>query len=141
MELVQPTVPVVRGGELAIPVKLTRHGGFDEQVKFQADFGPNGVGLPPEELIPSGVSESILMIAADRKAPLGKGPLYVMATTLDDSGVFHGRGRVRVLLVHARRVRREEWNRVTLEKKKANAKGVCQGGWLTPRADQGAGGG
>jgi hypothetical protein len=96
VELVQPTVPVVRGGELAIPVKLTRHGGFDEQVKFQADFGPTGVGLPPEELIPSGVSESILMIAADRKAPLGKGPLYVMATTLDDSGVFHGRGRVRV---------------------------------------------
>jgi hypothetical protein len=95
IDLVQPTVPLVRGGELAIPVKLTRQPGFDEPVEFQADFGPNGVGLPPKELIPSGGTEATLTIAADRTAPLGKGPLYVMATTV--GGNPHaGFGAIRV---------------------------------------------
>jgi hypothetical protein len=95
IDLEQPTVPVVRGGELAIPVKLTRRPGFDEPVEFQADFGPNGVGLPPKELIPSGATEATLTISADRNAPLGKGPLYVMATTV--GGNSHaGFGAIRV---------------------------------------------
>ena len=96
VDLVQPKVPVVRGGELAIPVKLTRRAGFDAPVEFQADFGPNGVGLPPNELIPSGATEATLRISADRNAPLGKGPLYMMATTVSDDGHMSGLGRVRV---------------------------------------------
>jgi hypothetical protein len=95
IDLVQPTVPVVRGGELAIPVKLTRRPGFDDPVEFQADFGPNGVGLPPKELIPSGATDAILTISADRNAPLGRGPLYVMATTLEGN-THAGFGAIRV---------------------------------------------
>ena len=96
IELVQPTIPVVRGGELAIPVKLTRRPGFDDPVEFEADFGPTGVGLPPKKLIPSGASESILTISADRAAPLGKGPLYVMATTINDGSSASGQALIRV---------------------------------------------
>jgi len=95
IDLEQPTVPVVRGGELAIPVKLTRRPGFDEPVEFQADFGPNGVGLTPKELIPSGATEATLTITADRNAPIGKGPLYVMATTVGGNSHF-GFGAIRV---------------------------------------------
>ena len=95
IDLVQPTVPLVRGGELAIAVKLTRRPGYDEPVEFQAEFGPIGVGLPPKEMIPSGAAEAVLKIAAERNAPLGKGPLYVMATTLGGND-YLGSGRTRV---------------------------------------------
>jgi len=96
IDLVQPTVPVVRGGELAIAVKLTRRPGFDDPVELQADIGPNGVGLPPKQLIPSGETETVLSISADRTAPLGKGPLYVMATTVNDGDHGEGVGPIRV---------------------------------------------
>jgi hypothetical protein len=96
VDLVQPTIPVVRGGELAIAVKLSRRAGFDDPVEFQADFGPDGVGLPPKDVIPSGDTEAILRISADRNAPLGKGPLYVMATTVNEARHTSGFGRIRV---------------------------------------------
>jgi hypothetical protein len=95
IDLVQPTIALVRGGELAIPVKLSRRQGYDEPIEFQAEFGPAGVGLPPKELLPSAATESILRINADRKAPLGKGWLYVMATTLGGND-YLGSGRTRV---------------------------------------------
>jgi len=100
IELVQPSVPVVRGGELFIPVKLTRQSGFDEPIEWQADFAPAGVGLPPKDVIPPGATEATLRITADAKAPLGKGPLYVMATTLggenEGASQYLGAGRIRV---------------------------------------------
>ena len=85
IELVQPTIPVVRGGQLSIPLKLTRRAGFDDPVEFHAEFGPTGVGLPPKDIIPSGATEAILQVSAELTAPLGKGPFYVMATTLPGS--------------------------------------------------------
>jgi hypothetical protein len=96
IDLVQPTVPVVRGGELAIAVKLKRQPGFDDPVEFQADFGPTGVGLSAKQLIPSGETEAVLTISTDRNAPLGTGPLYVMATTVNDESHDVGIGRIRV---------------------------------------------
>jgi hypothetical protein len=95
IDLARPTTALVRGGELSIPVTLTRRPGYDEPVEFQAEFGPTGVGLPPKQVIPSGDAEAVLTIAADRKAPLGKGPLYVMATTLGGND-YLGSGRTRV---------------------------------------------
>lgn len=100
IELVEPTVPVVRGGELFIPVKLTRQPGFDEPIEWQAVFGPQGVGLPPKDLFASGEKEAMLRITAEPNAPLGNGPLYVMATTLggknEGASEFLGAGRIRV---------------------------------------------
>jgi hypothetical protein len=96
IDLVPPTVPVVRGGELAIAVKLTRQPGFDDPVEFQADFGPAGVGLSAKQLIPSGDTEAVLTISAARNAPLGKGPLYVMATTVKDDHRAGGIDWIRV---------------------------------------------
>jgi hypothetical protein len=95
IDLVPPTAALVRGGELFIPVKLTRQPGYDDPVEWQADFAPQGVGLPPKDVISSGAAEAVLQITADAKAPLGKGPLYVMATTLGGSD-YLGPGRIRV---------------------------------------------
>ena len=95
IDLVPPTAPLVRGGELFVPVKLTRRPGYDEPVEFQADFAPPGVGLPPKDVIPSGSTEAVLRISAERNAPLGKGPLYVMASTVGGND-YLGTGRIRV---------------------------------------------
>jgi hypothetical protein len=99
IDLVQPTVPVVRGGELFIPVRLTRRPGFDEPIEWQAAFAPPGVGLPPKDLFATGATEATLRVTAEPNAPLGKGPLYVMATTLgrnEAASEYLGAGRIRV---------------------------------------------
>lgn len=95
IDLEQPTISLVRGGELFIPVRLTRTEGFLDAIEYQADFGPQGVNLPPKETIESGQDHSVLRIAASKNAQLGKGWLYVMGTTLDGSD-YLGPGRVRV---------------------------------------------
>ncbi|MFN5915485.1 MAG: serine protease, partial [Planctomycetota bacterium] len=66
IELGQPTVSLVRGGELFITVNLVRKEGFDEPIEFQADFGPAGVNLPPKDVIEAGKSQAVLRIAASK---------------------------------------------------------------------------
>jgi hypothetical protein len=95
IDLEQPTISLVRGGELFIPVHVTRTQGFQAAIEYQADFGPQGVSLPPKETIETGQNQSVLRIAASKNAQLGKGWLYVMGTTLDGSD-YLGPGRVRV---------------------------------------------
>ena len=95
IDLAPPTVSLVRGGELFIPVKLTRRAGFQEPIEFQADFGPPGVGLPPKATMTEDQSEAMLRITASKGAAIGKGWLYVMASTLGGSD-YLGPGRVRV---------------------------------------------
>ena len=79
IEIEPPTVPIVRGGELAIPVRLTRHPGFDEPVDFDCDFAPPGVNPQPQATIPSGETAGVLKLSAEANARLGAAPLYVTA--------------------------------------------------------------
>jgi hypothetical protein len=81
IELQAPTVPLVRGGELAIPVKLARRPGFDEPVDFVCDNAPVGVVYQPAETIASGRTEAVLHISAGSAARLGTAPLSVVAFT------------------------------------------------------------
>jgi hypothetical protein len=96
VELTPPSMPLVRGGELAIPVKLTRRPGFDEAIEFKCDFAPPGVVLPPAETIPAGQSEAMLRISATADAKLGTGPLFIMATDVRDHEGYLGTGHIRV---------------------------------------------
>ena len=83
IDLVPPTIALVRGGELAINVKLTRRPGFAGEVDFQCAFPPDGshgLGLPPKATIPSGETEATLRISSGR-CGVGTVPLYVTATT------------------------------------------------------------
>lgn len=96
VELQQPAIPLARGGELAIPVKITRRAGFNESIDFKADFGASGVVLPPAETIPGDSSAAILRISAAASAQLGSGPLSVIATTLREVNSYLGTGEVRV---------------------------------------------
>jgi hypothetical protein len=97
LEVAEPATAIVRGGELAIPVKLLRRGGFDEPVGFQCDWKPGGIGMPPQVVFEPGQTESVLNVSADLTAPLGPVPLVVTANTKErgDQG-WHGDGQMRV---------------------------------------------
>ena len=97
VEVAPPPVSLVRGGELAIPVRIARRPGFDEPVEFQCDWVPAGVAVQPTATIPAGQSEGIMRITGAANAPLGDQPLVVTAsTTRDDLDAYLGTGRVRV---------------------------------------------
>ena len=96
IDIVAPQIPIVRGGELAIPVKLTRQPGFDDPVDFNCDFAPKGVNPQPEATIPSGETEAVLKLSADANAMLGKGPLFVVASLTAPKGDKGNAGQIRV---------------------------------------------
>jgi hypothetical protein len=97
IEIDEPPAPIVRGGELAIPVRLVRHDGFAGPVGFQCDWKPGGIGVPPQAVIEPGQTQGTLYLSADQSAPLGSQPLVVTAVTKDvgDQG-WHGDGQLRV---------------------------------------------
>lgn len=97
IEIKSPPAALVRGGELAIPVKIIRRLGFNEPVEFQCDWVSPGVSVQPAAIIPAGESEAVLRITGEANAPLGKCPLVVSAsTTREDLDAYLGTGRIRV---------------------------------------------
>ena len=97
VEIKSPVVALVRGGELAIPVLITRQKGFDAPVEFQCDWVSPGVTVQPTTTIRAGESDGLLRITGEANAPLGRCPLVVTAsTTRDDLDPYLGTGRIRV---------------------------------------------
>jgi hypothetical protein len=84
LDVEQPTASLVRGGELAIPVKLTRSNGFTGAVEYSVRFVDRAVSFQPPTTIPSGETQSILRLSASAGAPLGQHPLAVVARSLED---------------------------------------------------------
>jgi hypothetical protein len=76
-----PNAALVRGGEMTLPVKITRRAGFEDPIHLQAMFAPPGVGLPPLQVVPTGDTTVPLHVSCASDAPLGSGPCYVIATT------------------------------------------------------------
>ena len=97
VEIDEPPVPIVRGGELAIPVRITRAEGCDEPIGVQCDWTPKGIGRPPQLVIPPGETAGEVVLSADARAPLGRQPLVLTATTID-RGVtgWLGHGQIRI---------------------------------------------
>lgn len=88
---------LVRGGELAIPVRIIRRKDFNEPVEFQCDWVPPGVSVQPATIIPSGESDAVLRITGESNAPLGRCPLVISACTMrEDLDAYLGTGRIRV---------------------------------------------
>jgi hypothetical protein len=97
IQVEQPEVALVRGGELAIPVTITRHNGFDEPIEIRCGDLPRSIATPPPTLIPAGESAGILQLGAESNAPLSTLPLYVIGSTArDDIDSFLGTGHIRV---------------------------------------------
>jgi len=97
IDIDQPSVSLVRGGELAIPVKVTRQVGFDGEIEIRCGSLPRSVSTPPPAIIPGNQAEGVITISAEANAPLETLPLYVIASTMrDDLDSYLGAGHIRV---------------------------------------------
>ncbi|OYV88913.1 MAG: hypothetical protein B7Z73_07510 [Planctomycetia bacterium 21-64-5] len=88
---------MVRGGELAVPVKITRRDGFDGAVEIRCGGMHRSISTPPPTIVPPGQSQGVLQLGAESSAPLEAMPFYVIGSTVrDDIDDFLGTGHIRV---------------------------------------------
>ena len=80
IELVQPSVPVVRNGTMKLKVIAHKDEGFDEQIRVEFPFRPPGVGANSYVDIPKGKNEIEYSITANGNARIGKWSVYVLAS-------------------------------------------------------------
>ena len=80
-----PKVPIVRGGPLALKVKLTRAAGFTDPVRVRALWNPPGVSAGLITL--DGKTDSaVFPIDANSNATLGTFPFAIVASTTQRGG-------------------------------------------------------
>ena len=97
IEIDQPGIPLVRGGGLNIPVRVTRQPGFTGAVEFRCGFAHPAIAIPPPTIIPPEDDAGVLQISARSNAPLETSPLVVLGSTVrDDMQDYLGVGHVRV---------------------------------------------
>jgi len=97
IEVDQPAVALVRGGELAVPVRIIRHGDFTGAVSIRCGDVPRSISTPPPIIVPPERNECVLLLGAQSNAPLGSQPLFVVGSTVrDDIKEFLGTGHIRV---------------------------------------------
>ena len=93
----QPQAVLVRGGELAVPVKITRHNGFTGDIELRCGSVPRSITMPPPSILSADQSEGLLQLGAEANASLGTLPLFVIGSTVrDDIDDFLGAGHIRV---------------------------------------------
>ncbi len=80
----KPKASLVRGGELAMTVRINRRKGFSGPVEYWVRFADGSISPQPPTTIPEGKTESILRLSCSANAPLGDQPLAVMARSLID---------------------------------------------------------
>lgn len=80
LELVQPKVPIVRGGSMNLKIVAKKKEGWDEQITVQFPFRPPGVGATYSVKIPKGKNECLYPINANGNAQLKKWPVYAIGS-------------------------------------------------------------
>lgn len=81
VEVEVPAVPLIRSGELTVPVRIHRKPGFDGPIQCECQWVPTGLGVPPATLVPARDERVNLGISAEANAPLGSVPFAVIATS------------------------------------------------------------
>ena len=90
LQIVEPKVPLVQGGQMSLKVVATREAEFKAPIKIELVLNPNGVNSSREVSIPEGQNEALISINAagnaqvkDHKitvrgeATVGNGPVMV----------------------------------------------------------------
>jgi hypothetical protein len=95
IELEQPALPIVQGGDLTLKATVTRHGDFKDAVEMIIDWLPSGVSKGNVVTIPAGKDEATFQIQANDKAAKGVYQIAMNASTVGGDG-YSGVGRVRV---------------------------------------------
>lgn len=80
IEIVQPQVPIVRNGSLALTVNAKRNPGFDKPINVRLLTAPPGIGASPVS-IPGDQSTIQMNLTANNGAGIRKWPILVLATT------------------------------------------------------------
>lgn len=88
----RPTIPLVRNGELALNVRVTRHAGFDGDVYCEMDWLPDGVNKQPPLIIKSGETDAVYKLRASGNAPPGEYPISITGRENEGGIVRTGAG-------------------------------------------------
>ncbi len=88
IEVVQPQVPIVRNGSLALTINAKRTAGFDKPIQLRLLSAPSGVAFSAVT-IPGDQSTIALPLTAAGNAAIRTWPLVVMATTDNGYGPIH----------------------------------------------------
>ncbi len=79
VEIVQPQVPIVRNGSMALTVNAKRKEGFNQPINIRLLTAPPGIGASPVT-IPADQSTVAMNITANNGAAIRKWPILVLAT-------------------------------------------------------------
>ena len=79
IELVQPEVPIVRGGSSHYLVKAHRKEGYKERIYLRALYNPSGLRASGSIRIEPDKNEALIPVTANTKAALGSFPITVLA--------------------------------------------------------------
>ena len=81
LELIQPKVPLVRNGQIAVKIVAHRDEGFDAPINLQFPFRSPGVGTTYQITMPKGASEITYPLNANANAQVGKWPMVVIGVS------------------------------------------------------------
>jgi hypothetical protein len=96
IDIEQPAVALVRGGELSIPVKITRRDGFRGPVEVSVGFVNPAIAVPPPMVIPADQGQGVVVLGAQPSAPIGVSPLVIIGSTIHETiDPFLGAGQIR----------------------------------------------
>jgi hypothetical protein len=95
IELEKPEIALAQNGELALKVKVLRHGDFKDPIEIQTDWLPSNVSKEAAVTVPGDKSEALFKIRADNKAAAGVYKIAMNATTKGGES-YSGVGRIRV---------------------------------------------
>lgn len=77
IDIVQPKVPLVQNGSMALKVVAAREGGFKAPITLRMLYNPPGVSSPTTVVMPEGKSEAIVPLTANGGAAVRKWKIAV----------------------------------------------------------------
>jgi len=86
IQIVQPKVPLVRGGQMQLKVVATRAEGFDEEIRVQVLQNPPGVNSSRSVKIEKGQTEALIPMNASGNAPIQESAITVTGTARVGNG-------------------------------------------------------
>ena len=88
IDIVEPKVPLVRDGSMALKVVATRKEGFNAPIALQMLYNPPGVGSSAAIVIPEGKTEALIPLTANGAAEIQKWKIVVLGdATVGDGPV------------------------------------------------------
>jgi len=89
IDVVEPKVPLVRGGSMNLKVVATRQEGFKAPIAIRMLYNPTGVGSSGSVVIPEGQTEALIPLTAVGDAEIVKSKIAVLGeATVGDGPVL-----------------------------------------------------